>query len=503
MKRKIFAVLGVLPEPAGYATAKFSRTPVHKSYQKWTMELTEEGAGRFYNSFYFQYGHASIADLAHAMVVFENISVPARNLLFDDQLLDIQDKSTRYVDFSQAEWVIPPELKENKELLMLFEKTIGDMVALYLKVSHKIADFYYQKYYRQKPKEMGEENCRRITQARAFDVARYLLPCAYPTSAGIIASARTWERIICKFLSSDLKELQQIGKEIQQSICRKPAFNPSLVKIEKIDFLSKSQKGFMKRLVAGKNIALPTLVKFAKRKEYPKNVYRQVKKLLPLLKLKSEPDNKRGIELFENVDPQIELVATLFYRVSPYSYRQILKTIKTQKPDFIKKVINLFYSKRKEHDAVSREAATGNLVFDICIDIGAFRDLHRHRNCIHILKDLSPVYGFDMPEEIEKVGLDGEYQAIMKEAETVFWKIEKKYPGVGQYILPQSTKRRFLVKMTPWELQYITELRTRPQGHFSYREIAFQMYQEFAKKHPLLAKHFRVVNPKITDFFRR
>ena len=107
MKRKIFAVLGVLPEPAGYATAKFSRTPVHKSYQKWTMELTEEGAGRFYNSFYFQYGHASIADLAHAMVVFENISVPARNLLFDDQLLDIQDKSTRYVDFSQAEWVIP------------------------------------------------------------------------------------------------------------------------------------------------------------------------------------------------------------------------------------------------------------------------------------------------------------------------------------------------------------------------------------------------------------
>ena len=95
------------------------------------------------------------------------------------------------------------------------------------------------------------------------------------------------------------------------------------------------------------------------------------------------------------------------------------------------------------------------------------------------------------------------YQEMMKKAEEAYYKIEEKHPGVGQYVLPQATRRRFLMRMSPWELQYIAELRTRPSGHQSYREITFQMYQEFAKKYPSRAKHFRVVSPDIVDFFKR
>jgi thymidylate synthase ThyX len=42
------------------------------------------------------------------------------------------------------------------------------------------------------------------------------------------------------------------------------------------------------------------------------------------------------------------------------------------------------------------------------------------------------------------------------------------------------------------EVLYIAELRTTPAGHRSYREVAFAMYEAAARKHPSLAKHFRV-----------
>jgi len=502
MKRNIFAVLGVLPEPAGFAAAKFSRTPVYKSYQDWVMELTEEGAEKFYNSFYFQYGHASIADLSHLMVIIERVSVPARFTLLDDQLIDIQSRSTRYVDYSKCELITPPEIKKDKEILKTYRQMCRELIELYSRIIEKVSEYYTKQYRSQKPADMDEETYTRTLSARSIDVARYLLPGGIPKSFGIIGSARTWERIITRMLSSDLLEFQQIGKELQKAICKNQAFNPAITKIDLLK-LNPQTKEDIKKIAFGKNVGLPTLVKYAESKDYPKNIYKSLKKYLRKFDLPEKMDGEFGVKLFEKVDPQIDLVTTLFYRISNYSYTQLLKAIKKADKKLIKEIIDLTYKSRGDHDPVFREAAVGALTFDVCIDIGAYRDLSRHRNVIHIMKDTAPVYGFAMPDEIKKVGLDKEYQELMKKVTTVYNKIEKKYPGVGQYILPQATKRRILMRMTPWELQYLTELRTKPQGHFSYRQIAFEMYQAFAKKYPDWGKHFRVTDPKIVDFFKR
>ena len=42
------------------------------------------------------------------------------------------------------------------------------------------------------------------------------------------------------------------------------------------------------------------------------------------------------------------------------------------------------------------------------------------------------------------------------------------------------------------EAVYISELRTTPAGHVSYRNVAYAMYEAVAKKYPALAKYFRV-----------
>jgi len=44
------------------------------------------------------------------------------------------------------------------------------------------------------------------------------------------------------------------------------------------------------------------------------------------------------------------------------------------------------------------------------------------------------------------------------------------------------------------EALYIAELRSAPQGHFSYRRVAWEMYQAVRKHHPALAGYFRVTD---------
>ncbi len=44
------------------------------------------------------------------------------------------------------------------------------------------------------------------------------------------------------------------------------------------------------------------------------------------------------------------------------------------------------------------------------------------------------------------------------------------------------------------EALYISELRTGEAGHFSYRNVAYAMYEAIAERYPALAKHVRVTD---------
>ncbi|MGZ4829546.1 MAG: FAD-dependent thymidylate synthase, partial [Candidatus Angelobacter sp.] len=64
----------------------------------------------------------------------------------------------------------------------------------------------------------------------------------------------------------------------------------------------------------------------------------------------------------------------------------------------------------------------------------------------------------------------------------------------GLYLLPMAFRKRTLFKMDIAEALYISELRSGVAGHFSYRNVAYAMYEEVARKHPSLAKYFRVTD---------
>ena len=70
-------------------------------------EISAQRAEQFLNTFYFQYGHRSIADLAHIAFAVERLSLLAAIVLVDEQRWDGQERSTRYQNFLKSGWYFP------------------------------------------------------------------------------------------------------------------------------------------------------------------------------------------------------------------------------------------------------------------------------------------------------------------------------------------------------------------------------------------------------------
>src|SRR4051812_45864803 len=195
-KTEVFAVLGADPEVLAYAMAKYSRSAL--SMKDSLREISSQRAEQFLNTFYFQYGHRSIADLAHVALAIERLSLLAAIVLVDEQRWDGQERSTRYQNFSRSGWYLP-EFGADSGVRQLYTDTVDNLFSEY----HGAAEgmFVFLKEKTPRPEEMKQEAFDRTLKARAFDVARYLLPLATNTSLGQIVNARTLESQVSRLLS--------------------------------------------------------------------------------------------------------------------------------------------------------------------------------------------------------------------------------------------------------------------------------------------------------------
>src|SRR5579871_467173 len=107
---RVLAVSPMPPEKSAYALARYSRSP--DSIRDSIEWVRTHDSSKFLESFYFQYGHASIADLGHVMLCFEGVSELAATEIEDEQLWDGQARSSRYQDFSRSGFVTPPGVED-------------------------------------------------------------------------------------------------------------------------------------------------------------------------------------------------------------------------------------------------------------------------------------------------------------------------------------------------------------------------------------------------------
>src|SRR5437762_2883436 len=106
--RRVYSVVGVPPEIQAYALAKYSRSS--QGMLETIQELSAQKAEQFLNTFYFQYGHRSIADLAHLVFGLEQVSILAAMAIVDEPVWDGQERSTRYQPFRKTGWHLPEEV---------------------------------------------------------------------------------------------------------------------------------------------------------------------------------------------------------------------------------------------------------------------------------------------------------------------------------------------------------------------------------------------------------
>ncbi len=528
----VFAVHGADPEVLAYAMAKYSRSAL--SMKESLREISSQRAEQFLNTFYFQYGHRSIADLAHIAFAIERLSLVAAIALVDEQRWDGQERSTRYQNFRKSGWFTPDFGPRTAE----YTAAIEALFAGYDRLSNGMFDALSASIPR--PAEMDEATYKRTLKARAFDVARYLLPLATNTSLGQIVNARTLEVQVSRLLAHPLDEVRALGQKLRDAASA-DAWNVQhesmRVLCNEIRSTSPELATHAEQILLREVRTAPTLVKYAAPNDYEINsradLAAAAAELMqgiaiapaPVVDL-VEPSREKSAAL------EVDLAAALIYPHSHHSYRQIRDTVAALPAPRRDEIIAIGARHRGRHDELARSFRLGSgFTFDVLMDIGGFRDMHRHRRCIQLMQTYTHLHGFDLPDVPNEKGTPGQptlaecgllddynqtiaaaysvyenFSAIKKDCHSAAHSAkESASPNPNAiYLLPLATRCRSLFQMDFAEAVYISELRSGIAGHFSYRRVAWEMYQCVQRAHPSLAQYFRISDVNIpVDLLQR
>ena len=460
------------PEKSAYALARYSRSA--DSIRQSIEWVRFHNSQSFLESFYFQYGHQSIADLGHTVMCFEGISELAASEIEDETLWDGQAKSSRYQDFSKAGFITPPELgAAEAERYNAAGKALLDA---YAQVHERVKE--YLTVHLPRPESMKPEAYARNIAARAFDVARYLLFWGVPTNVGQVTSIRTLEKQIKRLRVSEFQEVRELGEEIATACAAPP------------DCVWDQQTA---------EPLAPTLARHAEPDKHLRQSHDDLR-LWAQQNLSVEAYEAPRVDLLRPADTLTEIAATLLYPVCDAPFRGIYETVDAWSRARKMEVLDTAVRSRGSRDDLVRGFRGGQYCFDMVIDIGAYRDLHRHRRCHQYRQAYAGTHGYDVPDLMHTAGAEPAYRAAMEAAMEAMRHLPD---PARQYLLPFGARSRFLFKMDFAEVEYISRVRSGVKGHFSYREIAWEMKQRVAETEPDLAKLIDATPPWIEDPLKR
>ena len=506
----VYAIHGADPEVLAYAMAKYSRSSL--TMRESLAEISSQRAEQFLNTFYFQYGHRSIADLAHIPFAIERLSLLAAIALVDEQRWDGQERSTRYQNFRLSGWYTPPF----GETTPVFTEAIEAMFAAYDQVSGETLESLRGVIAR--PETMKPEAYERTLKARAFDVARYLLPLATNTSLGQIVNARTLETQVSRLLSSEFAEIRDIAEKLRKA-ATEPAWN-----VQESSSRALSEELAAIDVQCGERVSevllrpvktAPTLVKYAAASPYAEASRKALTAAASELMSGKAIDPAPVVDLIDDDEPlEVELATSLLYPHCHFSYRQLRHEVAALSEQGRNELVALGVAHRGHHDELLRAFSSGRgFRFDILMDIGGFRDMHRHRRCVQLLQGYTDLHGYEIPvcpgqPTLAETGLEELYKEAMDAALRSYRRLkastEPEAEQSAQYCLPLGTRCRSMFKMDFAEALYIAELRSGVAGHFSYRRVAWEMYRAVATRHPSLAGYFRIEDVNVPiDLLRR
>jgi len=463
------------PEKLAYALARYSRSP--DSIRDSVEWVRTHDSAKFLESFYFQYGHASIADLGHVTICFEGVSELAATEIEDEQLWDGQARSSRYQDFSKSDVIAPPELTADEG--GIYQTAAAALLQAYTEVQERVAAHLEGKLPR--PEDMKPDAYRRNLAARAFDVARYLLPFGIPTGVGQVTSIRTLEKQIRRLKASEFQELREIAHELAVACAAPP------------ECTWHEDAAFHEPLA-------PTLARHADADEYAGRLRADLTEWAAHHLPKAAGGEMPPVDLLQPSDHLADICATLLYPVTDRPFRELYEGARGWSAARRKELLDVALGSRTRRDELPRHFRGAPYVFDFVMDIGAYRDMHRHRRCQQFRQFYTNKLGYERPEVLAKCDAERSFANALKVADEAIAKLPQ---PAAQYLLPFAARSRFLFKMDFAELEYVSRLRSGVKGHFSYRKVAWRMKEALEKLDPALGALVDATPPWVEDPLKR
>jgi thymidylate synthase ThyX len=278
----------------------------------------------------------------------------------------------------------------------------------------------------------------------------------------VTGNGRAFEYLLTILFGSSLKEERALAQKIKHE-------------------LDTTIKSFVRRSDDKYGVAM---------QEYLKKLQKTGLNLANKVKTKAAGPLVHLVESEPESDAINKIVAAVMYEQSHgSSYRDILLDVKKMSSLEKIKIINIFAKLRQNRrQRLPRAFEMTQYTFDIIGNFGMFRDLHRHRILTLERQLLTTDHGHVTPKEISEVGIEKEYKECMNLSKQVFDSLRTKYPDQAQYVVNFAYNYPFFMRLNLREATHLIELRTIPQGHIDYRQVAQKMFLAIKKTHPNLSK---------------
>lgn len=423
-------------------------------------------ADAFFRRVLDQYGDDSVAELGGTALSIEGVSNVLTKLIEDRRIgLSPLEKSSRYVRFDKKDakgrypYYSDPDITK-AGLDKVYEQLMNDLFDFYSAAIPKLMEELKNRF--PQKKDQTEKSYTAALRAQACDVARYLLPMATKTNVGLSGNGRAFEYLIYQLRSSKLDEAHFFADQIQSNL---EQLIPAFIRRSKNE------------------IGLGHV-------EYLKTIKHIVQQLTYLhTDAPKSSDNQSSVKLIDyDKDGEERVAAGMLYENSGISFNDCLNLIKNNSQLKEKLLTEIMEPRRHRTHKPPRAFEHSYYQFEVLCDIGAYRDLHRHRILTQQRQPFTTKLGYIVPPDVVKAGLEVGYRDLMGRCAELFEKISKTLPDAAQYVVPFGYLVRFTMKMNAREAYHLCELRSTIQGHPSYRLVAHEMARAVQKVHPILGK---------------
>ena len=421
--------------------------------------LNNQRAQAFYSKWLSQYGDDSIAQITGTHVLVWGISQVAMKFIEDQRIgLEPIEKSTRYVNFGSKIsgrylYYIPRPDLERCGLLSDYVAAMDHLFDTYVSLLNPLQAWLRVNF--------SEKDS--VLEKKAFDTLRGLLPMSTLGQVALRGNAQAFEYLINRTTRHPLGELRWFASDLKRELDKEI---PSLL-LRVSDEKSQDYQTYLNRR------------------------YDNVRKLVPE-EIQSVPHAEVRLVEFDP-DSEVKILAGILFQQSHGTWDQAMERARGLSEDARREVLDAYVPERKGRwYKVGRAFENAYMRFEIVMDAGSYRDLHRHRMMTQERQTFSAHHGFATPLELVEAGLAEPFQEAIDRATQLFGKLESVDRDLAQYAVPLACRMRFYQWQNFRQLFWEGELRTVSQGHPDYRFIEHEKYRLIKEKFPLIASYMLV-----------